>query len=65
VQEQITADVEVESAVRDYELWLRLPLPARLYAELAAQSRRRHTRVDVLDQTSQLDRYIFRLGTHF
>ncbi|HWN70967.1 MAG TPA: DUF3943 domain-containing protein [Haliangium sp.] len=62
VQEQITADVEVESAVLDAELWLRLPLPARLYAELAAQSRRRRTQVDTHEDTSRLDRVLFRLG---
>jgi Domain of unknown function (DUF3943) len=62
VQEQITADVEVESAVLDAELWLRLSLPARLYAELAAQSRRRHTRLDSHDDTSRLDRYLVRIG---
>jgi hypothetical protein len=65
VQEQVTDDVEVDSTVLDAELWLRLPLAARWYAELAAQSRRRHTRVDIHDQASRLDRYLLRLGTGF
>jgi hypothetical protein len=62
VQEHITADVEVESAVLDTELWLRLPLPGHFYTELAAQSRRRHTQVDTHEDTSRLDRYLVRIG---
>lgn len=62
VQEQVTADVEVDSTVRDAELWLRVPLTARWYAELATMSRQRRTHMETHNDSSRYARYLLRLG---
>lgn len=65
-QERLTDDIEVAGTVRDHALWLRLRPPASgYYAEVAASSQRRRSRIGSFRDTARLDRYLLRLGMAF